>query len=514
MSSVDYTGQTLDGKYRLLRRLGSGGMGAVYLGQHVIIGKLVAVKFLYAELSGNQEVVKRFYREAQAAASIGHKNIIDVLDVGVSSTGEPYLVMEYLEGESLAGMLERTGPIGLAAACGILEPVFHALSAAHAKGIVHRDLKPENIFLAAGQDDEPIVKIIDFGISKFTLGDKQTKLTSTGALLGTPLYMSPEQARGSADIDHRTDIYSLGVILYEMLTGGHPFVGANYNELIVTILTKPPRPPSEVFPGFPEEALPVILKAIGKEPRDRFQSMQEMLDALKSLRSFDDRREHLTLLVSGIAKKPFAGGDLGGEAAASSGGGVAEEVLAEVAKEATPGAWPATGSAVTSSRKRLFIGLGGLAAAILILVMISLSVGEREKTALPSPVQPAPAVTSARAPDDQGVLITVEGAPQEARIYYEDALVPVNPFRVKRATTIAPLRIEAPGMIVYKVSVVPSRDQVVNVEMKPAQIVERKSRTEQTVEKKTRVKRFFDRLRRIGKPRSGSAQDQPSDAKK
>ena len=200
------TGALLDGRYRIVRLLGEGGMGSVYLASHVGLGRDVAIKFLHAELVSRDEVVGRFYREAQAAAAIRHKNIIEVFDVGVSPQGEPFLVMEYLEGESLAGLLKRAGPLNLGAACAVMEPVLQALHAAHRKGIIHRDLKPDNIFLAYQQGEPPVVKIIDFGISKFAQGEFDKWRTKTGSVMGTPAYMSPEQARGSAGLDHRTDI--------------------------------------------------------------------------------------------------------------------------------------------------------------------------------------------------------------------------------------------------------------------------------------------------------------------
>jgi serine/threonine protein kinase len=188
----------LDGRYRIDRLLGEGGMGAVYLASHVGLGRQVAIKFLHADLISREDVVGRFYREAQAAAAIRHKNIIEVFDVGMSAKGEPFLVMEYLEGESLAGLLKRVGPLSLGAACAVMEPVLQALQAAHRKGIVHRDLKPDNIFLAYQQGEPPVVKIIDFGISKFTQGELDKWRTKTGSVMGTPAYMSPEQARASA----------------------------------------------------------------------------------------------------------------------------------------------------------------------------------------------------------------------------------------------------------------------------------------------------------------------------
>ena len=305
------TGALLDGRYRIVRLLGEGGMGAVYLASHVGLGRDVAIKFLHAELVSRDEVVGRFYREAQAAAAIRHKNIIEVFDVGVSPQGEPFLVMEYLEGESLAGLLKRAGPLNLGTACAVMEPVLQALQAAHRKGIIHRDLKPDNIFLAYQQGEPPVVKIIDFGISKFAQGEFDKWRTKTGSVMGTPAYMSPEQARGSAGLDHRTDIYSMGTILFEMLTGALPFAGSNFAEYLSAMLIDDPRAPQSVCAGFPAEAEPLVRKALAKNPDQRFQNAAEMLEALTALPSFDARQERLTLLASTIEIRGFAAGDLG-----------------------------------------------------------------------------------------------------------------------------------------------------------------------------------------------------------
>jgi serine/threonine-protein kinase len=305
------TGALLDGRYRIVRLLGEGGMGSVYLASHVGLGRDVAIKFLHAELVSRDEVVGRFYREAQAAAAIRHKNIIEVFDVGVSPQGEPFLVMEYLEGESLAGLLKRVGPLNLGAACAVMEPVLQALHAAHRKGIIHRDLKPDNIFLAYQQGEPPVVKIIDFGISKFAQGEFDKWRTKTGSVMGTPAYMSPEQARGSAGLDHRTDIYSMGTILFEMLTGALPFAGSNFAEYLSAMLIDDPRAPQSVCAGFPAEAEPLVRKALAKNPDQRFQNAAEMLEALTALPSFDARQERLTLLASTIEIRGFAAGDLG-----------------------------------------------------------------------------------------------------------------------------------------------------------------------------------------------------------
>jgi len=214
----------LQGRYRIIRPLGVGGMGAVYEAEHVKIEKRVVVKCLHPELARREIVVKRFHREALAAAQIGHENIIDVSDLGQLDDGSVFMVMEYLEGCDFAELIYREGPQPIGRVAHIMTQICEALAAAHEKGIVHRDLKPENIFITDRHKDSFFVKVIDFGISKFVDAANLAsgKLTKTGVLIGTPWYMSPEQIDGNLDIDHRTDIYALGVILYNALTGRHP----------------------------------------------------------------------------------------------------------------------------------------------------------------------------------------------------------------------------------------------------------------------------------------------------
>jgi serine/threonine protein kinase len=310
MTRNRHSGKVLDGRYEILSLLDEGGMGAVYLGRHVKLGRTVAVKFLRGELKGIKGLVTRFYREARAASGISHPNIIDVYDVGVADLGEPYLVMEYLSGENLASLLARKGPISLAATCGIMEPTLRALHAAHERGIVHRDLKPENIFLMRQENGPPVIKIIDFGVSKF-LQSEQTQLTRTGSLLGTPSYMSPEQARGRGTVDQRADIYSIGVVLYNMRSGSLPFVGESYNDLIVNILTEPAKAPTEAYPDFPSDAEPIVMRLLEKDPGKRFGTCMELVEALASLDAFADRQEALIDLASDMPQDSFATGDLG-----------------------------------------------------------------------------------------------------------------------------------------------------------------------------------------------------------
>jgi serine/threonine-protein kinase len=472
MAEVNYTGQTLDGRYSISRLLGKGGMGSVYQGQHTVIGKQVAVKFLRGEFANSEEMVKRFYREAQAAAAIGHRNIIDVMDVGVSAQGEPFLVMEYLEGESLSSMISRTGPLDLAAACGILEPVLQALAAAHEKGIVHRDLKPENVFLVKQQSGTPIVKLIDFGISKITKVGDHTRLTQTGSLLGTPAYMAPEQAKG-LEVDARTDIHAVGVLLYEMLTGELPYVGDNYNTLLLAVMTEPPRPPIVVNPGFPAEAEELVLRFLAKEPEGRPADAIAALAELRKLAGFDHREQRLTQIAAGITKTTIAGGDLGGSFDETVDSKVAADMLSEMARAGTPGEWVGTSVARPTRRWGLLVAsittavvlITGAVVAVLVFggsgdldAQVNLGTGAAPEAA-------ADAV-EALAPGDEGVLIEVKGAPEGAKIYYKDSLVPVNPFRVTTGKTIVPLRVEADGYEPLKVSVIPSEDRVVDAPLK------------------------------------------------
>ena len=268
----------LGGRYRLLHILGEGGMGTVWAAEHQLLKKQVAVKLLLPQqLHGPAR--KRFEREARMAGSIGHPSIVKVFDLGHREDGAPYLVMEYLEGESLADRLENHGALDVSEYVTIMTQVLGGLAAAHEKGIIHRDLKPDNIFLAKQDDGTTRAKLLDFGVSK-SLDENTLALTRTGAVIGTPYYLSPEQARGDQGIDHRVDLWAGGVVLYEMLTGQLPFVADNYNALLVKILMNAPVPPTRVRPGIPLEMEAIILRALEQDREQRFPNAQAMLDAL------------------------------------------------------------------------------------------------------------------------------------------------------------------------------------------------------------------------------------------
>ena len=280
-------GLVLQERYLIQHKLGEGGMGDVYAGVHQGIGKRVAIKFLNKEYAANEVVVERFKREAQAATLIGHEHIIDVNDLGALADGTPYMVMERLQGRELGELIMEEHPVAVDRVIAIALQVCKALGAAHDKGIVHRDLKPENIFLIERNDNPDFVKILDFGISKITgQNDKVTpKLTSTGTVIGTPHYMSPEQAAGSPPLDHRTDIYSLGVILYHALTNTLPFDGETFGALVVQIMTKDLEPLRSFRSDVPEALERAIAKAMSRSPDDRFESAAEFARALQNCRA-------------------------------------------------------------------------------------------------------------------------------------------------------------------------------------------------------------------------------------
>ena len=242
--------QVIDGKYRIVGLIGTGGMGAVYEGENILIRRRVAIKVLNLASSGNADVIRRFEREAQAAGEIGSDHILEVLDLGSLPNGDRYLVMEYLDGETLAARIERYGRLTPGQIAPLARQFLAALASAHAAGIIHRDIKPENIFILrskAGRAD--FVKLIDFGISKFSrpFREGEIRMTRADAIFGTPCYMSPEQARGAAEADVRSDIYSCGVLLYESVTGRLPFEADSFNDLMFKIaLSDAPSPLSFV----------------------------------------------------------------------------------------------------------------------------------------------------------------------------------------------------------------------------------------------------------------------------
>lgn len=273
--------QLLDGKYRLGRLLGEGGMGAVYEAEHTGLGTRVAVKLLNENFVADPRAIARFRREARAAAAIRHENIVSVYDTGTTAEGVPFLVMELLDGESLSAFLRRERAMPPTVAAAVACQLLAGLAAAHASGVIHRDLKPGNVLLAHMPNGTRVVKILDFGISKFHSDGVAADLTATGAVVGTPRFMAPEQARGEADIDARADLYAVGVLLYRMVTGRLPFGGSNQQEVLAAILGGSPVAPRQLRPSLSPELERVILKSLAVDRAQRYQTAGELLADLQ-----------------------------------------------------------------------------------------------------------------------------------------------------------------------------------------------------------------------------------------
>jgi eukaryotic-like serine/threonine-protein kinase len=373
-------GETIN-NHRITQLLGEGGMGAVYLAEHPFMGRKAAIKVLRREFAEDPGLVERFMNEARAANAIRHPNIIDIIDVGRMPSGIPYLMMEFLEGESLADRIRR-GKLGIPEAMDVILQTTGALAAAHGKGIVHRDLKPDNLFLIP-DDSAPggiRVKVLDFGIAKLRadLSGGMAK-TQAGSLMGTPPYMSPEQCRGiTEEIDHRTDVYAMGVILYELLCGAPPFVSAGWGEVVLAHLTKAPAPPRSKNADIPEALEAVILRALAKSADERFGSASEMRAALRPLSSmttFPPRQTAAALAAAHAAP-----------------GNTTTFRTATGEMKSVPHALPAA-----RPKRRFLLLSGGVAAAGAIATAIAMNGGNSREPASPS-VAPAIATSAAAAP--------------------------------------------------------------------------------------------------------------------
>ena len=271
------------GNYRIVRLLGEGGFGEVYLAENPLLERRAAVKVLHTGLAQDPELVRRFLNEARAASAIRHPNIIEVFDAGITPEGAPYILMEFLEGVSLQKRLADQGRLGVDLVLDIARQAGSALGAAHAAGIVHRDLKPENLFLVPDAPGAERVKILDFGIAKIRRSGFAggTLRTQSGLIMGSPAYMSPEQCKDSADVDLRSDIYSFGVIIYEALSGKPPFLAASATEILVMQLTAIPTPLCEGLAHVPAYVEAAVMRALAKERAERFDSVAVFVNALR-----------------------------------------------------------------------------------------------------------------------------------------------------------------------------------------------------------------------------------------
>jgi eukaryotic-like serine/threonine-protein kinase len=275
-------GERIAGKYQIERVIGTGGVGMVVAARHLILGQTVALKFLLPGAAHDKNDVRRFEREAQSAVQLKNEHVCRVYDVGELEDGSPFIVLEYLEGQDLAHVLRSSGPLPIVEAVGHLLQVCEAVAEAHSLGMVHRDLKPSNFFLTYRHDGLPLVKVLDFGIAKYKieLEQQDVSLTQTRALLGSPVYMSPEQVRSARSVDSRSDIWSLGVCLFELLTDTVPFGGETVTGVAAAVATDPVPPIARHRPDVPEGLAHVIERCLAKHPEDRYQSVADLAEAL------------------------------------------------------------------------------------------------------------------------------------------------------------------------------------------------------------------------------------------
>jgi serine/threonine-protein kinase len=320
-------GRVIAGRYSVLRRLGGGGMGVVYLAEHTALQKRVALKLLHAHYATEPDVVLRFLNEARAAAMVGHRNIVDALDFGQAEDGAPFLVLEYLEGRDLAHELESQGRLSVRRAAQLGLQIAAGLGAAHKKGIVHRDLKPDNVFLVEGEPADTAVRILDFGISKIAQANSSGGGTKTGAVMGTPSYMSPEQFLDASRVDARCDVYALGVLLYQMLTGRVPFSAPSFGALAVVVTQEKAPSVALLRPDLPPRLVALVDAMLAKDPAQRPAGMAEVEAVLAPLARdgvdvVADAPPPVATVTPSAATTPPA---LGGTAAASMprGGGAA-----------------------------------------------------------------------------------------------------------------------------------------------------------------------------------------------
>jgi serine/threonine-protein kinase len=365
-------GVVLAGRYRVERVLGQGGMGVVVKAMHLQLNQPVAMKFLLPEVLGNQQVVQRFLREAQAAVRLKSEHVARVIDVGSLESGAPYMVLEYLEGADLSNFPRSQLSVG-----GVVDLVLQAceaLAEAHSLGIVHRDIKPANFFITRGSDGSPLLKVLDFGISKSPVAG--SNLTATQSVMGTPAYMSPEQMRSSRDVDHRTDIWALGVVLYELLQGMPPYGGDTFSSMVIKVVNDPLPRMTVALPG---DLDTIVYRCLEKDPARRFQNVAELAQALARYAQSDTQAA-----ISVQRTRSIIGLEARRSSVESGAGGRA------IPPSTLSGAVGARTSPGSTRRWPIFAGLGVLVAVVAVAVVAS-NGGGGQKAAGPGPAAPAAA---------------------------------------------------------------------------------------------------------------------------
>jgi serine/threonine-protein kinase len=441
-------GQVLGGKYRVLQALGHGGMGAVYEAEQLGLGRRVAIKMLHSEYAARSDAALRFEREARLAASIGHENIVAVHDIGKTERGELYMVMERLEGCSLRHLLERERVLPGQRVHHVVDQILAALQAAHDKRIVHRDIKPENVFVCPAEGGRERIKVLDFGISKMLPTDDggALHLTRTGTMMGTPLYMSPEQAMGQSDLDLRVDTYAVGVLLFRALTGRHPHEASNFNALVASLITRDAPSMDTVAPGLHPAWVSLVGRALARDRDRRFQTAAQMRQALRALPT-EALGEVAVQPVSSPATVPAAGWSTTRKHPFR--GTVALALALLVAGVISAGWWwssstsqrpPASSGPSSVPTKRVALGPTEPAATAAAPTVTVPAATAPSLTAAMAAVGPADAGASAPLPATIRVRIRVDPATAAVRL---DGQVHTNPVDLQLPRSSEPLRVEA-----------------------------------------------------------------------
>jgi len=448
-------GETV-GKYRIVRKIGEGGMGVVYLAEHALIGRRAAVKVLLPAYSHDLHIVNRFFNEARAIAAIKHPGLVDIYDFGTLDDGSAFLVMEWLSGESLAARVSRKGRLRPNFAVEVARQIAGAMAAAHAESIVHRDLKPDNIYLVTDHDlpFATRVKVLDFGVAKVTSAHTGAMRTASHAVLGTPAYMSPEQCRGAGSVDGRSDVYALGCILFEMVTGQPPFVAEGMGEVFADHLRTPAPSPRALAPNVSDELSRTILRCLEKDPAARFASMTALADELSGQaarspfavrpptpHSFAAPDEE-TEVDPGLALRLMAHG--WGEEATTSGGKEAPpparkvSTLDSAASESVTVPWVSR----RPSAAMMAAAAGALVAGVVAVVAIA-----RRPAATPvaaaaasvsppaKPIAPPAVIVTPLAPAGLRVRLAVDSRPRGAAVWRGGVAVGHTPFTEEMAPT-------------------------------------------------------------------------------
>jgi len=425
-------GTTIDGRYQVEKKIGEGGMGVVYLAKHAMIGNRCALKVLRGEMAAEGEVSERFIQEARAAAAIGNDHIIQITDFGQLPDGSAYFVMEFLDGHALHDVIEENAHLPAERVVDIMVQCCEGLAAAHASEIVHRDLKPDNIFLVRKGNNDDFVKILDFGIAKVQSGESGKRLTKTGMIFGTPQYMSPEQAAGTG-VDARTDIYSLGIIMYEMLCGHVPFEADTFMGVLTKHLYEEPIPPRRLVPpvDLPQNVEAILLKAIAKKPDKRYLSMNELAEDLRAVAEgrtpeivYDQMRQTSNTTVPPPSPTQIVG---------SKGSSRSHSETRTVGKPKWP-IFAGIGAVVVLGAVAaiLFSGGGGngkgAEASPPITQKKALGVEAQSKVEPTPPVENKPAVVEPTPTLEAPSIVKMTSVPEGAELYQGDALMGKLPF--------------------------------------------------------------------------------------